>query len=151
MIRHTQRSVHPTCAGLPIGVGLLIATLAACGGGASGSGSGAGSGDDGGRTTTTAALAPTTTTTTVAGFATPDEAIADYVHAQGNEYVGDCAGADLETDVGRWCSALGADGGATRTYGIGPVFAEFVEELTLELGPGGWTVTGSEPVPPPDF
>ncbi|MEX2268852.1 MAG: hypothetical protein WEA75_09220 [Acidimicrobiia bacterium] len=126
---------------------LVIVLLAACGG------------TDGDKhtkkkrsatTTTTLAAATTTTTTTTTpavGFATPEDAIRAYVEAQGNQYAGDCAGTDLETDVGKWCSAVRANDGTNATYGIGPAFAEFAEELTLVNGPGGWTVTSSAPVP----
>jgi hypothetical protein len=90
---------------------------------------------------------PPTTTPLPAGFPTPEDAIRDYVEAHGHEYVGDCAGTDPATDVGKWCSALATDNGSSRIYGIGPAFAEFAEQLTLENGPGGWLVTGSAPAP----
>lgn len=125
-------------------------------------------GDDSGKrssstTTTSTSVPPTSaatdppspTTTLPEGFATPEDAIEDYLEDKGYEYAGDCAGTDLETDVGKWCSI--ADSGMddpdpddnTRIYFIGPTFSEGAEELTLTRGSDGkWRVTASEPTPP---
>jgi len=104
---------------------------------------------------TTAATAPpapsppTTTTPLPEGFATPEDAIADYLQDKGYEYAGDCAGTDLDTDVGKWCSGSDGGMGSPRTYFIGPTFSEGAEQLTLTQGSDGkWRVTASEPTPP---
>jgi hypothetical protein len=101
-------------------------------------------------TTTTAATQPATTTSTAPGFATPEDAIRAYLLGEGYEYAGDCATASLDTDIGKWCSAARdpADADDSRQFGVGPTFAEFVEELTVERGGDGqWRVTAATGVP----
>jgi hypothetical protein len=106
-------------------------------------------------TTTSTTQPPTTTTTAAAqpaGFATPEDAIRDYIEGQGHEYAGDCASTSLEEDVGKWCSGQSADNGDTRTYYIGPTFSEGAEQLTVTRSSTSagdrWSVTAHEPVPP---
>ncbi|MCJ7437806.1 MAG: hypothetical protein MUP97_08610 [Acidimicrobiia bacterium] len=107
--------------GMLIVVGLASVALGACGG------------NDGGksdRTSTTVAppasvTSPTTTSPTAAsGAATPEAAIAAFLASRGQEYIGDCSGSDVATDVGKYCSLLQEDRGDTRSYLIGPVAAE---------------------------
>ena len=81
--------------------------------------------------------------------ANPEEAVGAWVRSQGHAYAGDCAATTVPADAGKYCSALGDDGTDRKTYGIGPVAAEFTTDLTVELRGTTWVVTSAEDVPQP--
>lgn len=66
---------------------------------------------------------PTATPTSPA-YITPEEAIAAFLEESDVAYVGDCEGADLETDIGAYCSLLWEEQFDTRYYVAGPTFSE---------------------------
>ena len=103
----------------------------------------------GGHSATTTTAAGVTTTTGASG-STPEDTVARYVLAHGHQYVGDCASGNVANDVGKWCSLLQADRGATRIYGIGPVASQISTVLTLHRKGGRWTVTTADPAPVPE-
>jgi hypothetical protein len=154
----TRGSVRSTTA-LVGAVAVLVALAAGCGGSSDSSGS------DGRRPrpTTTAATAPATTvapatspptTTPPVTFGagnTPESAIAAYEVARtpSRQFAGPCADTQLPQDVGKWCSALLSDPTDTRTYSVGPAFAESEERLTLVRTGAIWSVTAHEPSPRP--
>jgi hypothetical protein len=93
-----------------------------------------------------------TVTPPPSGYATPEEAIYAFLEENGLEYVGDCEGASLETDVGYYCSLLWEDQFDTRYYVAGLTFSE--PDMWLLLARLGarddWTVVDvAEFVPGP--
>ena len=72
----------------------------------------------------------------------PEQAVTVYLEQYGLEYVGDCEYADLETDIGSYCSILWEDRGDQIVYAVGPVFSEpEVWLLLVDQGEnGGWVV-----------
>ena len=142
-----------------VGTVAVLALLAAgCGGSSESSASG-------GRRrhpATTAATAPPTTpapatvpaTTPPATFGagnTPEAAISAYEVARtpSRQYAGPCTDTELPRDVGKWCSALLSDPTDSRTYSVGPAFAESEERLTLVRNGAIWSVTAHAPSPQP--
>lgn len=83
-----------------------------------------------------------TVTPVPTGYATPEEAIAALLEEAGLTYVGDCDTANLETDVGSYCSRLWEDRSDTIIYAAGLAFSEFGTWLLLAQSSGGdgWTV-----------
>ncbi len=73
------------------------------------------------------------------GYATPEDAIDAFL---GVPYIGDCEWANLETDVGYYCSFLWEDRIDTLVYAAGPTFSE--PDTWLVLAPpdagGDWMV-----------
>jgi hypothetical protein len=93
--------------------------------------------------TTTATTSPATSIATVAPAQSPEEAIGPFLHPE--RYAGDCVTADMERDVGAYCSKLLADRGDQRVYAMGLAFSEVSFYLLLERHAGGWVVTGTAP------
>jgi hypothetical protein len=111
-------------------------------------------------TTTTTTAAPRRTTTTTAPVATTappatasptttappvtagpvgiDQALADYMASVELDYVGDCAQADMQQDIAKWCSSLLEDNGTSKKYAIGLTFSSFAGWLLFVQGPNGW-------------
>jgi S1-C subfamily serine protease len=93
------------------------------------------------------------------GQPTPEDAIAEYLWSYDIEYVGDCAYADPDLDVGRYCSSLFDGGGNSAIYMAGLTFSEYDSWLLTErYADGSWAVTDSldmtydmsgDPLPPP--
>jgi len=83
---------------------------------------------------------PPTAVPPPAGYATPEEAIRAYIEQYGGRYVGDCALADIETDVGAFCATLQEDRGQTLIYAAGFTFSEYGVWLLLVDEGGGWLV-----------
>ena len=91
-------------------------------------------------------------------YLTPEEAIAAFFAEYGEAYVGDCADADLDTDIGSYCSVLWEDEFDTRIYAAGLTFSEPDTWLLVSrLGArDDWTVVDfaefppapEEPIPP---
>jgi len=69
------------------------------------------------------------------------KAIAAFVEGYGEQYAGDCATTNVETDVGKYCSTLWEDRGDSAVYVIGLTFSEYDTWLLLELVDGDWVVT----------
>jgi hypothetical protein len=90
---------------------------------------------------------PVTLVPTAAAGATPEEAIGAYVRSQRLAYAGDRASTALPEQSVMYCSALSDDGTDRRTYGVGPVAAEFTEILTLERSGTVWVVTSATTAP----
>ena len=75
------------------------------------------------------------------GFGTPEEALAAFLADYGSGYAGDCAGIDLETDVGYYCSNFREDRGDTQIYDAGQTFTGEGFWLLVERQDGdGWTL-----------
>jgi hypothetical protein len=90
------------------------------------------------------------------GYATPEEAIDAYLEQYGVLYAGDCALADLETDIGSYCSMMWEDRGNELIYVAGLVFSEADVWLLVADQGGGWLVVddaellpGTEELVPP--
>jgi hypothetical protein len=85
--------------------------------------------------------------------ATPQDAVALWVIAQGAQYAGDCAATSLDTDVGKVCSSQYSAAGADVVYIVGPTFSEFTTYLLVSEEASGWYVADTAPaemgVPPP--
>jgi len=71
------------------------------------------------------------------------------------DYAGDC-GTTTAEDVGKYCTVLHEDRGATRIYAGGPTFSEFDAWLLVRHDSTGWNVVDSadtgtldDPKPPP--
>jgi len=58
------------------------------------------------------------------GYWTPEEAIGAYLASYGEEYAGDCALADPNTDIDMYCSMLYQDRAVEAVYAIGLTFSE---------------------------
>lgn len=87
------------------------------------------------------------------GFATPEAAIADFLESYGVEYVGDCEGTSLETDIGAYCTVIWEDAFDTRIYLAGLTFSEPDTWLLVSrLGAGDdWTLVDfADVAPAPD-
>jgi hypothetical protein len=65
-----------------------------------------------------------TVTPSSAGYLTPEEAIAAFFAEIDIAYVGDCEGANVETDIGSYCSLLWEEQFDTRYYVAGLTFSE---------------------------
>jgi hypothetical protein len=82
------------------------------------------------------------------------KAVAVWVEDSGEQYAGDCATTNVETDVGKYCSQLWEDRGDSAIYVIGRTFSEFGFWVLLERADGDWVVSdwaevaGEEMVPP---
>lgn len=82
------------------------------------------------------------------------KAIAVWIEQSGELYAGDCDTADVQTDVGKYCSKLWEDRGDGAIYAIGLTFSEFGFWVLLERMDGDWVVSdwaevaGEEMVPP---
>jgi hypothetical protein len=82
------------------------------------------------------------------------KAIAVWVEGYGEQYAGDCATTNVETDAGKYCSSLQEDRGDSVIYIIGPTFSEYDTWLLLERVDGDWVVSdwaevvAEEMVPP---
>ena len=87
------------------------------------------------------------------GYATPEEAIGAYLEQYEVPYAGDCSLADLETDVGSYCSVMWEDRGNELIYLAGLVFSEADTWLLLADQGGGWLVVDDAEVVlgPQDF
>ncbi len=70
-----------------------------------------------------------------------ENAIAAIVEQSGEQYAGDCAITDIDTDVGKYCSSLWEDRGDSAVYALGLAFSEYGVWLLLEPVDGDWTVT----------
>ena len=132
-----------------IGLVALVVTAAGCDGGSTGNTRSRP------KSASTTAVAPTTTaaptTTRAPTFgtgATPEAAVDAYLRTQGFTDAGDCAAATLPEDAGKYCSSLSEDGTQRKKYGIGPVFAEFTEILSIEQRGTTWVVTSVTHLPP---
>jgi zinc-ribbon domain len=75
-----------------------------------------------------------------AGYATSEEALRAYIEQYGGRYAGDCALADIETDVGDFCATLQEDRGQTLIYAAGLTFSEYAVWLLVVNQGGGWLV-----------
>lgn len=81
------------------------------------------------------------------GFATPEDALADYVMNFLKEvYAGDCDTTNIETDVGKVCSRLVEDRGDSAVYAIGLTFSEFGEWVLLVKVDDLWQVGKTAPM-----
>jgi hypothetical protein len=69
------------------------------------------------------------------------KAIAVWIEQSGEQYAGDCATTNVETDVGKYCSQLWEDRGDSAIYALGFAFSEYGIWLLLELVDGDWVVT----------
>ena len=82
------------------------------------------------------------------------KAIAVWIEQSGEQYVGDCDTADVQMDVGKYCSTLWEDRGDSAIYAIGLTFSEFGFWVLLERVDGDWVVSdwaevvAEEMVPP---
>jgi hypothetical protein len=94
---------------------------------------------------------PPTAVPPAAGYATPEEALRAYIEQYGGRYVGDCALANIQTDVGDFCAALQEDRGQTLIYAAGFTFSEYAVWLLVVNQGGGWLVVEeAKIVPGPD-
>lgn len=87
-----------------------------------------------------------------AGYLTPEGAIDAFLADLDLLYVGDCEGADVETDVGFYCSLLWEERFDSSIYVAGPTFSEPDVWLLLEQlsASGDWAVVDvAEFVPGP--
>jgi len=55
-------------------------------------------------------------------------------------YIGDCDLADLDTDLGTWCSKLVEDRGVERVYLVGETFTGGGMQVLLGQTETGWAV-----------
>jgi hypothetical protein len=69
------------------------------------------------------------------------KAIAVWVEGYGEQYAGDCATTNVETDAGKYCSSLQEDRGDSAIYVIGLSFSEFDTWLLLERVDSDWVVS----------
>jgi hypothetical protein len=69
------------------------------------------------------------------------KAIAVWVEGYGEQYAGDCATTNVETDAGKYCSSLQEDRGDSAIYLIGLSFSEFDTWLLLERVDSDWVVS----------
>lgn len=78
----------------------------------------------------------------VAGYGSPDEAIAAFLGERAVGYAGDCVYADPDTDIGLYCAMLWEDRGTELIYLMGPAFSEPDTWVLLALQGegGGWLV-----------
>ena len=76
------------------------------------------------------------------GYLTPEDAIGAYLADYDLPYVGDCEGANLDTDVGYYCSLLWEERFDSSIYVAGPTFSEPDTWLLLAQlsGRDDWTV-----------
>jgi hypothetical protein len=65
-------------------------------------------------------------------------------------YAGPCADTSLSEDVGKYCSTVLEDRGATLVAIVGPTFSEYTDFLLIEQTGNGWIVKRAAGVPPPD-
>jgi hypothetical protein len=73
------------------------------------------------------------------GYSTPEEAIGVYLASYEVGYVGDCAWADLNTDVGYYCSLLYDDRVVERLYLVGLTFSDATAWILVErYSDGSW-------------
>jgi len=73
------------------------------------------------------------------GYFTPELAIQPYLADYGVDYVGDCSVADLNRDVGKYCSQLYEDRGTERLYLVGLTFSEAEAWILVEqYNDGSW-------------
>ena len=73
------------------------------------------------------------------GYFTPELAIQPYLADYGVDYVGDCSVADLNRDVGKYCSQLYEDRGGELLYLVGPTFSEAEAWILVEQhNDGSW-------------
>ena len=79
-------------------------------------------------------------------FASPQEAIAQELSPRGIDFVGDCTFADIDSDVGAYCSILWGEDSAGRTYIVGPTFSEGEAWFLVARTDSGWAVVRTEPV-----
>jgi hypothetical protein len=84
------------------------------------------------------------------GNATPEEAIGVYLDQYKVSYAGDCASADLATDVGSFCSTLWGKSNSGLVYLAGLAFSEPESWLLLadQGGDSGWLVVDQVEVVP---
>jgi len=113
---------------------------------------------------TAARLKPVPTSTPVAPTPVPslpsypptarDNTIAVFVEEYGEQYAGDCATTDVDTDVGKYCFQLWEDRGDSAIYVIGISFSKYSTWLLLKQADGAWIVSdwaqiqGEDMVPP---
>jgi hypothetical protein len=90
---------------------------------------------------------PATPSTAPAAFATPEDAIADYLSGQGLDYLGDCSSGSADTDLGRWCSKIYEDNGPQRVYLVGEYGTGGGFGLRLDRTENGWFVTSETDIP----
>ena len=73
------------------------------------------------------------------GYWTPEEAISVYLASYDVGYIGDCAGADPNTDVGYYCSMLYEDRVVERLYLVGLTYSEAEAWVLVErYDDGSW-------------
>jgi len=73
------------------------------------------------------------------GYWTPEEAIGVYLASYDVGYIGDCAGADPNTDVGYYCSLLYEDRVVERLYLVGLTYSEAEAWVLVErYDDGSW-------------
>ncbi len=99
--------------------------------------------------TPTAVQAPTAVPP-APGYTTPEEAIGAYLEQYGVSYAGDCASADLQTDVGSFCSTMWEKTDTGLVYLAGLAFSEPESWLLLadQGGGSGWLVVDQAEVVP---
>jgi zinc-ribbon domain len=92
------------------------------------------------------------------GYASPEDAMAVYFAEYALDYAGDCAFANIDVDIGSYCSQLWEDRSETLIYNAGLTFSEPDTWLLLALqgAGGGWLVADEavfpaapEPAVPP--
>jgi hypothetical protein len=98
----------------------------------------------------TPTIEPTATEPPLIGYTTPDEAIAAYFSDLGEGYAGDCRTADLDTDIGKYCSMAWEVRTDAVIYAVGLTFSEADAWLLVESIPGEdtWLVTDAAPFDP---
>lgn len=84
---------------------------------------------------------PTATPEPPAVTQAQEDAVAAFVEGYGEQYAGDCATTDVDTDAGKYCSQLWEDRGDSAVYIIGFAFSEYDTWLLLERVDGDWSVT----------
>ena len=77
---------------------------------------------------------------------TPEEAVGQFVAANGAAYAGDCSAARSPQDIGAVCSKFVAQRGNVRTYLVGRTFSEFSERVFVEQDAAGWRFVSAAPL-----
>lgn len=96
--------------------------------------------------TTSITTTSTATTTTTPVASTPEGAIRDLLAAGNRAYIGDCSTTSVPADIGKYCSILRKDNGATRSYLVGPVASEG-DIYVVARKAQGWSVVQVTPTP----
>ena len=78
--------------------------------------------------------------------ASPDGALAAFVHTSGAVFAGPCEGTRSPEDFGKVCARFVAERAGVRAYLTGRTFSEFTTWVFVAPSGSGWTVRATAPL-----